>query len=231
MPLIHFSNLFVGAFAQNASVVWMSAFTNRYQGVPSTRWKVKSRANVVESKYLYRLGCFLCAKFLDTATLSYPCWCLVELSRLEKSILLQEINTPIHQFSIYLSEKRDLTYSCSCQSWDKLLFRLKVFGWATFDVLRVWSLTIRRQFCIFCSGGGIADYLLLVLSCGERSKLSIRIHVRLFMMLDSWSYICSWCMLALSCFQQSHAPLDSILPSAGGMTRRTGSGQGNLTQR
>ena len=50
---------------------------------------------------------------------------LIELSRFEKYILLRKNNTPIHQFSRYLHEKRDLTSLFSCQRFDNLLFRLK----------------------------------------------------------------------------------------------------------
>ena len=88
-----------------------------------------------------------------------------------------------------------------------------------------------RQFCIICSVDGMADYLQLALNRGERSKLSIYVNVRFFAMLDSWSFVCSWCMLTLTCFQRSPKPVGSILPSAGRRTRRTGSGQRNFKQR
>ena len=125
-------------------------------------------------KYLdVSIGVWSMCKILWNCDAFLPLCCLVKLSRFEKSILLSEINTPIHHCSKYRSVKGDISYSYSCRSEHKLHSQWRVLGGSfwTCSVFDNWR--FRRHVCILCSDDGMSDYLVLVLNCGERSKLSI----------------------------------------------------------
>ena len=145
-------------------------------------------------------------------------------------LLLRDINTPNHQLWKYWSLKRDITYSYRCRSQHKLLFRLRVFGWTIFDLFHVMSLTIPPTILYFLLGiwhsrlpsacaklRGMVE--IVDLDIGESRSDVWLVIMYIFVMI-----------LTLSCCQQSHKPLDWILPSAARMTLRTGSSQGNLKQ-
>ena len=117
LPVFH-------CFLSNFPVVNVYTFTKRHQEIPSCgikRYGPLISSNV--SRPIDRVLSICKVRWYCDAFL--PLRCCDELWCFGKSILLREINTPIHQFWIYCSEKRDLTSLHSCRCRKNLLSRLK----------------------------------------------------------------------------------------------------------